>query len=621
MLPLGILLVSGGVGYVRGKRPPPDAGGGADLGREAGNGQGTPQKPAAFRAGGPVFEQARNFLDRLQRAKLEELPGIWDSLAEGPGRNADRQLVIARWAELDPAGALVFAKDKEDPQGLIFTIFAVWGETDPDAALAAMQVEKDPEFLAQAAAGWLQAVRDDPAALIARAGKLTWMDASEMGQTDFRRAVPEEFLQKLFAADPAGLRKLISWLPPWFGDLLDALEWKQLLRDHAEEALAAFESMPLTREKLSLMIGSLEPLAKSDPERAADLLIKLAGRPGQELLQESTWYGGGGKFLETLMTTLGPRNPERMREVLLKMGAQVTGSEVLVNSMLRDNPALALQIAPALTKADLLGDYLMTPLPVIDSTAAFAAVSGAPPSYFRDQIMERVLLEINRADPATAAALVEGFPEGEVRDSARLTLDLASASPEMRMMERAGRMARPGELSEEEKGRVLSTAIMAARGDLPEASRRISEWTTGPAQDVALDYVGSYAASNDDPQAAIRWAAALPRESQQAAAYAGIAKGWTGADPVAASEWVNSLPEGAGREAAVGSFAAALAGRDPEAGLQWAATLVSPDERLRRLQEVTDTWKSKDATAAAATIRTLPGLAETDRQSLLKSIP
>lgn len=605
---------------MRGKRSLRDGGAGADLELAAGKGQGTPQKTAAFRADGPVFEEARNFLKRLQMAKLEELAEIWDSLAEGEGRNADRHLVIARWTELGPAAALVFAKEKKDTLGLTFTIFAVWGETDPDAALAAMKAETDSEFLSQAAAGWLQAVRDDPAAFIARAGKLTWMDASGMKQDVFKRMVPEEFLQKLFAADPDGLKSLTSWLPAWFGELLDALKWKQSLRDRPEEALAALEGMPLTREKFKFLIGSLEPLAKSDPERIADLLVKLASRPGEALF-ENSWYNGGEKVLEALINTLGPKDPERMREVLLKIGAQVAGAELVANSLIRDNLGLALQIAPALHKADMLGDVILSPLLPMDSAQALAAVSGAPPSYFRDRIMERALLEMNQSDPAAAAAWVAGLPDGEVQDSARLTLDLASASPEMRMMERAGRMERTGELSEEEKGRVLSSTMMAVRDELPEASRRITEWPAGPAQDVALEYAASYMASNDNPQNAIGWAAGLSEESQQAAAYAGIAKGWTGTDPVAASEWVATLPDGPVRESAVGSFAAAIAARDPEAGLQWAATLSDPAERLRRLQEVTGTWKTKDATAAAEGIRAFPGLTETDRQKLLNPVP
>lgn len=628
--PAGVFLLTGVAGGAWVGAQGRGAGPGRDSGETAGRG-GASLNPGAKPGPGvksPAFREAMDFIRQLQSARLEDLPGLWASLleAEGarpPGARASpkQMMIIQRWAELDPRGAVAFVMDGRKMSMLLSSIFAVWGAADPGAALAALKEEKDAEAQGAEATGWLQAVKDDPAALIARAGRLAWMDVSKLRREDFSREVPADFLEKLYAADPEGLKQLGDWMPPWFREMLAALEWRKNFRDHPAQALTDLETMPLTEGQLPEILSSLESLAQSQPDRVADLLLKLAERPGPPLLTENTWYEGGGKMLESLMKNLATRDPERLRGVLSKIGAQIAGATFVIDSLLQDHMKEALMIAPAFFKADLMGEMTSPPLPATDPAETLAMVREAPPSYYRDKLMERALLGMNKKDPAAAQAWIDALPEGEVRKSAQLTLDLADASPEMRMMERRGTTEGQGPMSKEEKETLTNATFRALADDLPEATRRITDWPPGPARDVALATAAEGAMKNGDARQTLDWAAALPEESQRAAAYAGIAKGWTASDPVAASEWVAALPSGGLRESAVGSFAAAIAEKDPEAGLQWAASLQNSGDRMQRLGEVVETWKTKDAAAAARAVQNLPGLAASERSQLLKSNP
>lgn len=576
---------------------------------------------------GPAFRDARDFLTMLDSAKLEDLPALWASQLTGneeeqnSGALSARQIMIMeRWAELDAPGALEFARAQKAKGPLVAAIFSVWADLRPDLALAAMKDEKDPGTQAAEAAGWLQSAKGDPVSTIAMASRLTWLDASKLTKEDLLRELPEGFLETFYAADPSGLKNLSSWLPPWFGELMEVLEWKKSLNDHPGQALAAMESMKLTRDKLTDMLPALEPLAKKEPERVAELLMKLAERPGESLLIGTSWNDGRTKLLETLVGSLGPQKPERLGRILAKIGAFIPGSEIVTQTLLKTNPAAALKLLSAFPAMDQIANLFLPPLPAMEAGEAFSLVRDVPPSYYRDKIMERALLDMNGKDPAAAQAWIEGLPEGELRNSAQLTLDLAASTPEMRMMERVGRQEFTGPMDEDAKTRLTNVTAMAAMNDLPETAQRVSQWPGGPARDAALEVVASRAASRDDPQAALKWAASLPEESQQAAAYSGIAKGWTGADPVAASEWLAALPEGPLREAAVAGFAGSIVYRDPEAGLQWAATLNDSQDRLRLLQQVTDKWKTKDSAAAAEGIKNFPGLSANERNILLQSL-
>lgn len=636
-----IILLSAGAGYGLVRTFLPVAGKERFERTAAGALKPAAREAAATPARGAAFTEVRDFLKSLDSAKLEDLPALWASLPpekseEGQAQLPDfrRMMVMERWAELDAPGALEFAKQQKEKgfrflgfssnmvPVLVMGVFSVWSLTDPEAAMAAMREEKDRETQAAAAVGWLRSVSGDPAAFVAHASQLTWLDVSKLTKELFLGQVSQDFLETLHAAEPGGLKQLASWMPPWFKEMLEALDWRKSLRDRPDEALATLESMPLTKDKLEEMLSSLEPLAKTQPERVADLLTKLADRPGDELLTLVSWNEGPRRLLETLITTLGPENPERMAALLEKVKGNVPGAEILTDTLLRTNPAAALKIAPGLGAIDQLAKYVLSPPPSMDSGAALDLVKDSPPSYYRDKILERALLELNGKDPQAAQAWIGSLPEGEARDSAQLTLDLASASPEARMLERVGRQneTKTGSLDENTTKRVGIVTATAAMDDFPGTLSRVSAWPEGPARDTALGVLGSLAASNDDPQRALQWAAALPEESQRTAAYAGIAKGWTGADPVAASEWVAALPEGPVRESAVGGFAGSIAARDPEAGLQWAATLTDPGARLQRLREVTDLWKAKDAPAATEAIRGFPGLSDADRTALLQSL-
>lgn len=632
---LTLFLLAGAAGYglVRTFREagPADSGGGLPPGKAGGAGVVAREKTGSSSARA-AFAEARDFLTRLDAAKLEDLPALWASLGSGkegeddgaPWPHLRRLMVMERWAELDAPGALEFAKSQKetDTKAMVTGVFSVWGVADPEAAMAVMKEEKDRALLAAEVVGWLRSVSGDPAALIRHASQLSWVDVSGLKKTDFLEQISQDFLETLHAAEPAGLKQLAAWMPPWFAEMLETLDWRKSLRDAPDQALAALESMPLNKDKLADLLSALEPLAKTRPERVADLLTKLADRPGKELWEYNSWQGDQRKLLETLITALGPEQPERLGELLTKTKGNIAGAQIMLDTLLRSHPAAALRAAPGLGNIDQLGEIMFAPPPEMDAGTALELVKGAPASYYRDKIMDRALLDLNRRSPEEAKAWMENLPAGEVRESARLTLELASAPSETRLLERFGHQLsmETGNPDETATKRLQLLTAMAGADDPQGIREKVSAWSAGPAREIALGMLATQTATRDDPLKAIQWAGSLPEESQRAAAYEGAAKGWTQTDPVAASEWVAALPEGTVREAAVGAFAVEITKRDPEAGLQWAATLANPDDRLRRLRDVTEIWKIQDAPTAAEAVRDLPGLSDTDRTALLQSL-
>lgn len=73
---------------------------------------------------------------------------------------------------------------------------------------------------------------------------------------------------------------------------------------------------------------------------------------------------------------------------------------------------------------------------------------------------------------------------------------------------------------------------------------------------------------------------------------------WTREDFNGTGEWINQQPPGVMREAATQSFAETLAPHEPEAAAVWALNLPATEGRLKLLQRIRDSWKTKDPVAS-----------------------
>ncbi len=619
--PLGLFLAGGAVGYFLYQPRPPEAA--APSGPER-QGLGIPVAETVPAVRSAVFQEAEDFLSRLDAAGVEDLPGLW---AESPPRPegdenpmppARRLAVAQRWAELDPAGALEFLRDKSSGPWLLMAVFEIWGVKDREGALAWLKAEKDDNVRAAAAVGWLRGVKDDPAELLSRAERLNWMpEAGKLEKDNFEVRVSDSDLFRLYQSDPQAMKRLAGWLPEWFGKKLEALEWRQALEADPEEAMKSLEAMELNRDQLTEMLGWLAPLAESRPERVADLLEALAAKERGSLMEETSWNDRNRVFLRTLIEKLGVRDPERMRQLLPKLKGTFAAGDILSDRFFETHPGQALRIAPALNKFEGMREMMGLPTPAMDPDSALAAVRDAPASWLRDSLLESGLLTLRTEDPKRAEAWVEGLPAGELREAARLTLDLAEAPASLRNLERVGRGLTGDVLNEEDQAWLRAVLNRGSFNGMEAMSENVMNWPGGAAQNYALQDVAR-GWVDKDTEGGLAWAGSLPEGELQVAAYTGIAEGWTRSDPVAASEWVAGLPPGAVREAAVGEFSVRLAELDPGAGLQWAATLQDPADRQARLTEVAQGWK--DRNAALAAIASLTNLSGEEKAALTNSL-
>ena len=177
----------------------------------------------------PALADWWDFLQTLERATLADLPALWDALPlpernppVSPGNSPRHRMLIERWTELDPAGALAFVKEKAPEEELLVAVlFESWAQLDPEAALTALQGESNREIQNRGVAGFLHAFMEEPAQLIQWAKRFSWMDAGNLKQYSFARECPDDLWRRLLAADRPGLYEIANHLPPWFRQKID----------------------------------------------------------------------------------------------------------------------------------------------------------------------------------------------------------------------------------------------------------------------------------------------------------------------------------------------------------------------------------------------------------------
>ena len=572
----------------------------------------------------PVLADWWDFLQTLKRATVADLPSLWEGLplphSDPPasaGSSARHQMLIERWTELDPAGALTFVKEKaRNEEGLFVIIFQTWAQLSPEAALSALQGEADLKIQGNGVAGFLLSFKEDPAQLLHWAKRITWIDASKLDKREFTSACPDDLLRRLLDADRPGLYEIAVHLPPWFLQHLETLTILQQATTDLPTVLASLRDRALTQEEAGNLAENLGMLAKSHPANAIAILDALSAASGGTPLiktDRSELIAG------TLVKYLAASDPAAAAAFITKhveLGAKFGLGEKTYRELLVSNPAAALIVAQALPPYP--PEYVALPV-FKDRQSALEVLPNAPPSWRRDRALQTVLDQWQRESPAAAQAWVEALPPGEWRDRAATILsakDLNQNLLSLQLQEitlRNHAAQTPVELKE-----VELTSNMAALADPSGTLTLLADWPPGLARQTAMEKAASIAAGQSTSKA-LEWAQQISDPTASADAIRGVVGLWTEHEPLAASEWLPTLAPGPVREAAVDRFAEKIAALDPAASLAWAATLSDPAARATRLETTYRTWAADNPGDAASALGGIPGLSPADLQQLRTS--
>ncbi len=569
----------------------------------------------------PVLADWWDFLQTLERATLADLPALWDALPlpernppVSPGNSPRHRMLIERWTELDPAGALAFVKVKAQEEKLLFVVlFESWAQLDPEAALTALQGESNPEIQNRGVAGFLHSFKEEPAQLIQWAKRFNWMDASKLDKRAFASACPDDLLRRLLDADRPSLYEIAAHLPPWFLQRLETLTLIQQATTDLPGVLASLKDRRLTQEEAVNLAENLGNLVKIHPASAIAILDALsAASDGAPLIKTNISEQIAGPLVKYLASS-DPAAAAAFITKHVEIGAKFGLGEKTYQELFAANPAAALIVAQALPPFP----PEFSSLPAFkDRQSALDILPNAPLSWRRDRALQTTLDQWRSESPAAAQAWVEALPPGEWRDRASAILsakDLNQNLLSLQLQEitlRHQTAQTPVDLKEVE----LSTN-MAALADLTGTLSLLGDWPPGPARQAAMEKAATISAGQSTAKA-LDWAQQIPDPAASADAIRGVVGVWSEHEPLAASEWLPTLAPGPVREAAVDRFAQTIATLDPAASLAWATTLIDPATRANRLETTYRKWATTDPTSAAAALSEIPGLSPADLNQL-----
>jgi len=544
------------------------------------------------------------------------------ALPPGDEREMLTALLCARWAELDPAGALAYFAENKIPTYLRIRILTEWALLDSDAAWAALPAgtEGDQER-AEVTAALLTEDRDVFFWWFRQTGSPypdsnpAWLILAEEHPEEFAR-IAAECLEKA-KEEPQSER---GYAAKKFYELLAKLRAE---KDPAAAIEWARSLDPSVRQ--DALRAALETQAKTDPLA----VWKLINGPDKTLTDTGMTGIGPGCLGEKVFKQIARENPEAamvlIREAtdtnFLLMGAleamqSVIGPALvkgemnaldayrLINSAKGSGSNLALNVFPSLWRGmspaqlqqgarDILGEpadnYRGTALGGIagawfqqDPGAALTFISGIADAGLKAETYAGIFSNRNgmHVDPEVQASLLGKIPESD-RAAVFATYLLKYGHPSS------------------ESNREISAApeihpelLAPLLGDLPPS----------PSLDQAVE-VAAVKWGERDPAAALTWATKLNDPAARKSATAGALEGWSYHDPYAAGEWLAEQPEGPVRDAAAVPLVGHLARSRADVAWEWAGSIGDAGLRLDARATALRAWAGQDPDAARSAYR------------------
>lgn len=465
----------------------------------------------------------------LLQLPASEFPRLLDTFSDAerdPDELALRLLAFACWTELDPVAAARWAVSAPSRHELARDALNAWSARD-----------------ARAAAAWICALPDEPAAPALAGGPLAAYAkqngpaavalAAARGDAFLRKVLPD-LLPVLAQGDPAGAVRN-------YGPLLwDGGRGMFKLRD------------PLT--------GWLQ----TDPDAA---IAWIVAQPRSGDVGVSNVLG---------WITPAPDQYASLADTFLAL------------------PDLPQRQA---TLANLLATWTG-----VDSAAAVAWLDRLPNPRLRALLLDRALQGMHAYPPARTLPFALALPESENRNNRieRLLSDWASQDPSAALRWTSEHSADPA-VNAISFG-MHATALGAIARDEPATA--VAEWRSlpaGPMKYASIQTI-SEAWGLSDPAAAIQWhteqarLAEITMPPDQGTIYA-----WARRDELAALRWAESLPAGELRQHGLAALTRHASARLPhEAAVNLYARLTDPALRAELVTTHVREWLAKDPASARA---------------------
>ena len=553
----------------------------------------------------------------LAEAKAPDLAKRLQALLaepESPGRIKRLKLICARWAELDPAGALAWCEENKAPDFVRLRLLTEWALLDSEAAWKAIPDGKEGEGERVSVThallhenldtfmGWFRQVKrlrpdEDPA----------WLLVAERYPEDLLEIATE------LAKSPNG---------DYFASSMFALIASAKVQRDPGGAVEWASQLEPAKTRKAALLAALDAWAGKDPREAwqkldSGTLVGLQhfdeAKVGQKILQQlfkedpaaamSLLQGGKDS---SLLDRRGAVDAVRTGFPALIASGKLKPVDAyrLIDSVKGGNSYLPLNTMNEVFRA----------LPLDQLAGAAKSIAEEPPGNYRGAALGSITSAWLKKDPAAAIVFISAIPDGELRadayagcfqtaggghlDPELLGLALADIPAADRARSFADHLGRYGDyLKGTENGqwsgpKFQPELIAPTLKDLPP-----SEHLNRSVSITALEW------GRSDPTAALAWANELNDPAARSAAYSGAFQTWAARNANAAAGWLADKPAGPERDAAALPVVRNLANADAEIAWEWAGTI--GDSGMRQEARVTalKAWASRDLQAAQSAYR------------------
>jgi hypothetical protein len=323
----------------------------------------------------------------------------------------------------------------------------------------------------------------------------------------------------------------------------------------------------------------------------------------------------------------------------LESGASAEETLANLQFLLRNRPALALELALKLARSDderyhwvstLIGDWAQT-----DSSAAWSWALQPAHAYVvtgDSSLPSIVLARVARLDPARAVAFAEStfairqnaadgsvFTHAVIAHAAiRALLDAGRSELAQSTLEKWARSETAGSIDNaayEAVALALASRSHTQAGDwlrtLPASSDRDMAIAT-----LAADWMATA------PEAAMKWASSFETGGTRNDAMQRVFNRWAEQDRLAATQWLADHEDHPQADQLIANLVndTTLARTNPENALQWAGIIHDPASRLGAIQQIIADWAQTDVVKATQYVANTESLTPEQRAQLLEWI-
>ncbi len=566
-----------------------------------------------FKAGArSPLDIARDALRYVDSLKPGEMAGALDAVKKmlhTTATNTVRALLLARWADENPADASAWVKSNDNPDDRrndFGTLFQAWSANDPGAAIAG---------LAQIGNSSLQAdIENNLLGLISLTnpqGALDLFNQKPAGEQSVNGL--SSIFRYWAAEDPAGASAAALNLPASAARLtalgsLSAM-WAQ---QDPQAALAFVNSLPAGATRDSALGPVLNILSQSDPASAANLAAAMplgADRNSSITQIAANWSqqdpAAALAWVGNIAT--GTTYDQAVQGVLAQMDTTdptdaATFIAQMPNASTRDGAIT--QLASAWAQTDLPG--------------ALAWVQALPTSEGQTRIdaLRNVMRTWDNTDPQAASVyIMQNFQSDPDFNYVAEQMVGHWVGPDPQAALTWAEALPPGQAQADSLATVFSNISVT---DPQAAWASAQQLPDGSSRDKAMGTVVATWSAQDPAQAATLLGT-LPAGLALDDATAEVAANWVQQNPAAASQWVNTLPLGSARDGAVVSIISAEGQNNLATSFAWAASINDVTTQQNQLNNVVNQWAKKDPAAAASAVQSAP-LTNQQRTDLLKTI-